>query len=92
MNLLEDRDNQPLIIGKNYNIGTLDNVKYIGFDNKGTLLLLFNWYNGSRNILIKRIYEITREEISQIENDDTHDETDDEYVDDVGWVAACSSR
>jgi hypothetical protein len=82
MNLLEDRDNQPLIIGKNYNIGTLDNVKYIGFDNKGILLLMFNWYNGSRNILIKRIYEITREEISQIENDDTDDETDDEYVDD----------
>jgi hypothetical protein len=82
MNLLEDRNNQPLIIGKNYNIGTLDNVKYIGFDNKGTLLLLFNWYNGSRNILIKRIYEITREEISQIENNETDDETDDEYVDD----------
>ena len=82
MNLLEDRDNQPLIIGKNYNIGTLDNVKYIGFTNKGFITLKFNWNNGYEIILIKRIYEITREEISQIENDDTDDETDDEYVDD----------
>jgi hypothetical protein len=78
MNLPKDRNNKPLIIGKHYNIGTLDNVKYIGFINKGRLLLKFNWNNGSRNILIKRIYEIMSEEISQIEND----ETDDEYVDD----------
>jgi hypothetical protein len=78
MNLLEDRNNQPLIIGKHYNIGTLDNVKYIGFTNKGFITLKFNWNNGNKNILIKRIYELTREEISQLENDDT----DNEYVDD----------
>ena len=76
--MLKDRNNEPLIIGKNYNIGTFDNVKYIGFENKNLLLLKFNWNNGSETILIKRIYEITREEISQTENDDT----DNEYVDD----------
>uniref|UniRef100_A0A6C0DC64 Uncharacterized protein n=1 Tax=viral metagenome TaxID=1070528 RepID=A0A6C0DC64_9ZZZZ len=78
MNLPKDRNNQSLTIGRNYNIGTFDNVKYIGFENKNILLLKFNWNNGSEIILIKRIYEITREEISQTENDDT----DDEYVDD----------
>jgi len=76
--MLKDRNNEPLKIGKNYNIGTFDNVKYIGFENKNLLLLKFNWNNGSETILIKRIYEITREEISQTENDDT----DNEYVDD----------
>jgi hypothetical protein len=78
MNLPTDQNNCQLIIGKNYNIGTLDNVKYIGFTNKGFITLKFNWNNGNKNILIKRIYELTREEISQLENDDT----DNEYVDD----------
>lgn len=78
MNLPTDRNNCQLIIGKNYNIGTFDNVKYIGFTTKGIIVLKFNWNNGHKNILIKRIYEITREEISQLENDDT----DNEYVDD----------
>jgi hypothetical protein len=78
MNLPTDQNNCQLIIGKHYNIGTLDNVKYIGFTNKGFITLKFNWNNGYEIILIKRIYELTREEISQLENDDT----DNEYVDD----------